>query len=77
MNKYSDYFENVDCSEEVSMDQFISEAMRTDLIFPNDASKLAFLKSAQVTLKNEVLTCYQFLKEKGLLQEYHFFRDGD
>lgn len=77
MNKYSDYFEISDCPEAVCMDQFISEAMRTDLLFPNDASKLNFLKSAQITLRNEVLTCYQFLKEKGLLQEYHFFRDGE
>lgn len=77
MNQYQDYFEISDLPEEDSMDKFISEAMRTDLIFPDDSSKFIFLKSAQITLRNELLTCYQFLKEKGLLQEYHFFRDGE
>lgn len=65
---YSDYFEIQHHSGEVSMDKFIAEAMRTDIHMENDQETIDYLNTSRTTLKNEVLTCYQFLKEQGLLK---------
>ena len=68
---YEDYFEieHIDSPNgEVTMDEFISEAMRTDIKYDATADSIRHI------LKDEILTCYQFLKEKGLLQEYHDYR---
>ena len=56
------------------MDEFIAEAMRTDLKYDATANSIDYLCSVRHILKDEILTCYQFLKEKGLLQEYHDYR---
>ena len=74
---YSDYFEIQHHPDEVSMDEFISEAMRTDIRIENNQKTINYLNTSRITLKNEVLTCYQFLKEQGLLQAYHVYRDGE
>lgn len=74
---YSDYFEIKHYSDEVSMDEFISEAMRTDIKMNVNQETINYLNASRITLKNEVLTCYQFLKEKNLLQDYHQYRDGE
>lgn len=74
---YSDYFEIKHYPDEISMDEFISEAMRTDIKIEVNQESINYLNTSRVTLKNEVLTCYQFLKEKNLLQEYHQYRDGE
>ena len=74
---YSDYFEIKHCADEVSMDEFISEAMRTDIKMNMNQATINYLNTSRITLKNEVLTCYQFLKEKNLLEEYHKYRDGE
>ena len=74
---YSDYFEVQHHSDEISMDEFITEAMRTDISIDNSQQTIDYLNTSRVTLKNEVLTCYQFLKDQGLLQAYHAYRDGE
>ncbi len=55
----------------------INEMTRTDLIFKDKDEKLSFLESARNILKDELFTCYYFLKQKGLLEDYHRYRDGD
>ena len=74
---YSDYFEIKHCTDKVSMDEFISEAMRTDIKMNMNQKTINHLNTLRITLKNEVLTCYQFLKEKNLLEDYHKYRDGE
>lgn len=74
---YSDYFEIKHYSDVVSMDEFISEAMRTDIKMNVNQETINYLNTSRITLKNEVLTCYQFLKEKNLLQDYQQYRDGE
>ena len=74
---YSDCFEIQYHSGEVSMDESIAEAMRTDIRIDNNQKTIEYLNTSRITLKNEVLTCYQFLKEHVLLQAYHVFRDGE
>ena len=56
------------------MDEFIAEAMRTDIKYDVTSDSIDHLCSVRHILKDEILTCYQFLKEKGLLQEYHDYR---
>lgn len=78
MNKYHDYFpEQEHVSGEVSMNEFIAEAMRTDVKFQTLAEELQFQRTARITLMNELLTCYQFLKEQDLLWKYEAYRDGE
>lgn len=74
---YEDYFEiehsnNPDGG--ITMDEFIAGAMRTDIKYDVTAEAINHLCSVRHILKDEILTCYQFLKEKGLLQEYHDYR---
>lgn len=74
---YEDYFEieHIESPNgEVTMDEFISEAMRTDIKYAVTADSIDHICSVRHILKDEILTCYQFLKEKGLLQEYHDYR---
>lgn len=69
---YSDYFAVQHHPDEVSMDELIAEAMCTDM----ELNDLKHVQALRITLKNELLTCYEFLKQRGLLQEYHIYRDG-
>ena len=62
---------------EVSMDEMISEFMRKDIGFRSDKDALDYYMRAQSVLRDEILTCYMYLKEQGLLNEYHAFRDGE
>ena len=74
---YEDYFEieHIDGPNgEVTMDEFIAEAMRTDIKYDATADSIDHPCSVRHILKDEILTCYQFLKEQGLLQEYHDYR---
>lgn len=71
---YEDYFEIEHIDGEVTMDEFIAEAMRTDIKYDVTADSIETLCSIRHILKDEILTCYQFLNEKGLLQEYHDYR---
>ena len=63
---YYDYFPD----EDVPMDEFIAEATRTDIRFQTLAEELQFLRTARVTLNNELFTCYEYLRERGLLELY-------
>lgn len=78
MVNYYDYFEEKPhIPGTTTMDEFIAEAMRTDLKFRNPDEELHYQKTSRITLKNEVLTCYEFLRRAGLLYEYKLYRDGE
>lgn len=78
MNKYYDYFpEQEHISDEVTMDEFVAEAMRTDLQFKTLAEELQYQRTSRITLMNELLTCYQYLKEHDMLWSYEAYRNGE
>jgi len=78
MKDYYDYFiEKGHVPGEVSMDEFIAEAMRMDLKFRMPEEELQYLRMARITLRNEVLTCYEYLKEQGALESYRRYRNGE
>lgn len=78
MNKYYDYFpEQEHVPGEVSVDEFIAEAMRTDIKFETLDVELQYQRTSRITLMNELLTCYQFLKEQDLLWKYEAYRNGE
>ncbi len=58
------------------MDEFIAEAMRMDLKFQTPEEELQYLRMARITLRNETLTCYEYLKEQGALESYRRYRNG-
>ena len=71
MNKYYDYFEEQEHDpDNVTMDEFIAEAMRTDLQFKTLSEELQYQRTSRITLMNELLTCYQYLKEHDMLFQY-------
>lgn len=75
---YYAYFEEKNHVEgEVSMDEFIAEAMRTDLRFKTQEDELHYLRTSRITLKNELPTCYEYLKERNLLELYAAYRNGE
>ena len=78
MNKYYDYFKEQehDSVDEVTMDEFI-EAMRTDLKFNTLAEELQYQRTSRITLMNELLTCYQYLKDHDMLLLYEAYRNGE
>ena len=79
MNKYYDYFKEQehDSADEVTMDEFIAEAMRTDLKFNTLAEELQYQRTSRRTLMNELLTCYQYLKDHDMLLLYEAYRNGE
>ena len=78
MNRYYDYFgEQEHNSDNVTMDEFIAEAMRTDLEFNTLAEELQYQCTSRITLMNELLTCYQYLKEHNMLFLYEAYRNGE
>ena len=78
MNKYYDYFPAHEHNpNEVTVDEFIAEAMRTDIKFRTLAEELQYERTSRVTLMNELLTCYQYLKERDLLLLYEAYRNGE
>lgn len=75
---YYDFFEGEEHKpNEVTVDEFIAEAMRTDLRFKTLAEELQYMRTSRVTLINELLTCYQYLKERDLLLLYQAYRNGE
>lgn len=38
---------------------------------------LQFQRTSRITLMNELLTCYQFLKEQELLWKYEAYRNSE
>lgn len=78
MRKYYDYFQEQEHnSDEVTMDEFIAEAMRTDLKFNTLAEELQYQRMSRITLMNELLTCYQYLTEHDMLLLYEAYRNGE
>lgn len=78
MSRYYDYFqEQENTAGEVTIDEFIAEAMRTDLKFKTLAEELHYQRTSRVTLMNELLTCYQYLKEQNMLLLYEAYRNGE
>ena len=54
MRKYYDYFQEQEQNpDEVTMDEFIAEAMRTDLKFNTLAEELQYQRTSRITLMNE------------------------
>lgn len=78
MSKYYDYFKEREHNPgEVTMDEFIAEAMRTDLKFNTLEEELQYQRTSRITLMNELLTCYQYLKEQDMLLLYEAYRNGE
>lgn len=78
MSGYYDYFEERESNaREVTIDAFIAEAMRTDIKFKTLAEELQYQRISRITLKNELLTCYQYLKEHDMLLLYEAYRNGE
>ena len=54
MRKYYDYFQEQEHNpDEVTMDEFIAEAMRTDLKFNTLSEELQYQRTSRITLMNE------------------------
>lgn len=78
MKDYYDYFKGKEhVSGKVSMDEFIAEAMRIDLKFQTPEEELEYLRRARITLRNEALTCYEYLRKQGALESYQHYRNGE
>lgn len=78
MNNYYDYFEEEEhVQERISMDEFIAEATRRDIKFRTQKEELEFLRTARITLVNELFTCYGYLRDKNLLEAYRAYRNGE
>ena len=78
MSGYYDYFQEQEHNAgEVTVDEFITEAMRTDLKFKTLAEELQYQRTSRITLMNELLTCYQYLKEHDMLFSYEAYRNGE
>jgi hypothetical protein len=78
MSRYYDYFQEQEATAgEVTIDEFIAEAMRTDLKFKTLAEELHYQRTSRITLMNELLTCYQYLKEQNMLLLYEVYRNGE
>lgn len=57
-----------------STDDLIQYAMDSSIRFQTKEEELEFLKKTKPILRDEILTCYQYLQEKGLLEEYKNYR---
>ena len=78
MSRYYDYFQEQEhTAGEVTIDEFIAEAMRTDLKFKTLVEELHYQRTSRITLMNELLTCYQYLKERNMLLLYEAYRNGE
>lgn len=78
MSRYYDYFQEQEhTAGEVTIDEFVAEAMRTDHKFKTLAEELHYQRTSRITLMNELLTCYQYLKEQNMLLLYEAYRNGE
>lgn len=77
MNYYDYFTEKEHVPGKASIDEFIAEAMRTDLKFKTLVEELNYQRASRITLKNELLTCYEFLKQRDLLWRYKAYRNGE
>ena len=76
MEKYYDFFTEMPFPDDGSMDEFINHACTDNYEFSSNEEKMNFLNNSRAIIKSELFTCYSYLKEKGLLEEYHAWRDG-
>lgn len=75
---YYDYFEEKEHVDgEVTMDEFIAEAMRMDLKFRTLEEELQYLRASRITLRNEALTCYEYMKEHVFLESYAKYQNRE
>lgn len=75
---YYDYFDKEEYrAGQVSMDEFIAEVTRTDVVFRTPEEELYALRTARTTLINELFTCYEYLRERNLLELYQAYRNGE
>lgn len=75
---YYDYFpEEKHTDSELSMDEFIAEATRTDVLFRSTEEEIRVLRAARSILISELFTCYEYLKERNLLELYQAYRNGE
>ncbi|MEE3399961.1 MAG: hypothetical protein VZR64_10865 [Eubacterium sp.] len=58
----------------VTLDEMICDFMRRDIRFKSDEDALDYYKRAQSVLRDELLTCYMYLRDTGRLQDYHDYR---
>lgn len=71
-----DYSKIMQEENNITIDQAVSEEMCTDIDFGCSSEEISYLKKVNATLKDEVFTCYQFIKDRNLLSEYEMFRDN-
>ena len=57
-----------------SIEPMIYDAMRVFIGFKNETAELQYLRSARITLRNELLTAYDYLARNGLLEGFKEFR---
>lgn len=58
----------------ISMDELIKYALDTSIKFETEKEELIHLQKTKPILRDELLTCYQYLCEKGLMDEYKEYR---
>lgn len=75
-DKYEDFFK-LDSENNTSVDNLIFDATRKDLSFKTKDEQLEYLHHSKSILTDELFTCYYFLKQKNLLEEYHDYRNGN
>ena len=76
--QFNDYFEEKKHIDgQVSVRELIAEATRTDLKISDKDQKMNYLEMCKSVLTSELYTCYQFMKDHGMLEEYIYYRDGE
>ena len=58
----------------ISIDELIQFAMDSKMQFSSDKDELLYLKNTRPIIRDELLTCYQFLKDQGLYEKYIEYR---
>lgn len=57
-----------------SVDRLIEYAMEALPKRTPEKDELEYYRQVRPILRDEILTCYQYLKEKGLLDDYRSYR---
>ena len=57
-----------------SVEPMIFDAMRVFIGFKDEMAELQYLRSARITLRNELLTAYEYMARNGLLEGFKEFR---
>jgi len=57
-----------------SVDSLIQYAIDSSNHFQSEKEELDHLRKTKPILRDELLTCYQYLQEKGLLEEFKEYR---